>query len=58
MLKCAVLTSYVNICQGLFVRLQQSGNTTPKAQEANSFPTYESAPKEHKNKGKGIFVPV
>ena len=55
---CTVLTSYVNICHGLIVRLQQFGNTTPKAQEANSFPTYESVPKAHTNKGKDIFVPV
>lgn len=56
--KCTVFTSYVNIGQGLIVRLQQSGITTPKAQEANSFPTYESVPKAHTNKGKDIFVPV
>jgi len=56
--KCTELTSYVNICQGLTVRLQQSGNTIPKAQQANSFPTYESVPKAHTNKGKGIFVAV
>jgi hypothetical protein len=53
-----VLPFYVNIGQGFIVRLQHSGNTTPKALEANSFPEYESVPKARKNKGKGIFVPV
>jgi hypothetical protein len=47
-----------NMCHGLIVRLQQSGNTTTKAQVANSFPKYVSVPKAHKNKGMGIFVPV
>jgi hypothetical protein len=51
-------SSYVNLGQGFSVSLQQTGNTTPKAQEANNFTKYESLPKASKNKGKGKFVPV
>lgn len=51
-------SSYVNLAQDFSVSLQQTGNTTPKAQEANSFTKRESLPKASKNKDMGKSVPV
>jgi len=38
-------------------KVQQSGSTTSKAQEANSFPKYEFVPKAHKNKVRAYLFP-